>query len=86
VRLEEVAPAARAPILQRYLQLAPGARAHVPVDPGAPLAEFERIASQYPVFRVRTGKRREEDARASGVRLAATGDSTADVPFDEELR
>jgi hypothetical protein len=53
VRLEEVDPGARAPILQRYLQVAPGARAHVPVDKGASLAEFERIASQYPVFRVR---------------------------------
>jgi hypothetical protein len=53
VRLEEVDPGARAPILQRYLQVAPGARAHIPVDRGASLAEFERIASQYPVFRVR---------------------------------
>jgi hypothetical protein len=53
VRLEEVAPAIRAPILQRYLQLAPGARAHVPVDSRAPLAEFEAIAHQYPIFRVR---------------------------------
>jgi hypothetical protein len=54
VRLEEVDPAARAPILQRYLQVAPGARPHIPVDRRAPLAEFERIASRYPVFRVRT--------------------------------
>src|SRR5919106_6478834 len=52
VRLEEVDPGARAPILKRYVQLAPGARAHIPVDPGAPPAAFERIASQYPVFRV----------------------------------
>ena len=53
VRLEEVDPRARPPILQRYLQVAPGARSHVPVDRGASLAEFERIGSQYPVFRVR---------------------------------
>lgn len=52
VRLREVEPAARAPILQRYLQVAPGARAHVPVDPHAPLAEFERVASDFPVFRI----------------------------------
>lgn len=52
VRLEEVEPGGRAPILKRYLELAPGARAHIPVDPGAPVAAFERIASQYPVFRV----------------------------------
>jgi hypothetical protein len=53
VRLEEVDPRARAPILQRYLQVAPAARAHIPVDRRAPLPEFERIASRYPVFRVR---------------------------------
>ena len=55
VRLEELDSGARAPILQRYLQVAPGARSHVPVDRHAPLADFERIASQYPVFRVRAG-------------------------------
>ncbi|TCC20663.1 nitroreductase family deazaflavin-dependent oxidoreductase [Kribbella sindirgiensis] len=52
VRLVEVEPAARAAILQRYLELAPGARAHLPVDRTAPLTEFERIAADYPVFRV----------------------------------
>ena len=53
VQLDEVEPAARAPILRRYLELAPGARAHVPVDRRAPLEEFERIADQFPVFRAR---------------------------------
>lgn len=52
VRLEEIDPASRAPILKRYLQLAPGARAHLPVDWQAPLADFEAVAQQYPVFRV----------------------------------
>jgi deazaflavin-dependent oxidoreductase (nitroreductase family) len=52
VRLEEVDPAMRAPILQCYLQLAPGARAHFPIDRHAPLPEFERIAELFPVFRV----------------------------------
>ena len=52
VRLEEVAVEQRAPILKRYLQRAPGARPHVPVDKDAPLAEFERIAADFPVFRV----------------------------------
>ncbi|WP_211330412.1 hypothetical protein [Prauserella muralis] len=42
----------RAPILRRFLELAPGGRPHLPVAPGAPLAEFERIAARYPVFRV----------------------------------
>ena len=52
VRLEEIDPASRAPILKRYLQLAPGARPHVPVDPHAPLIEFDTVAARYPVFRV----------------------------------
>ena len=52
VQLEEVAPRERAPILKRYLEVAPGARAHIPVDRHAPLAQFEQIAEQYPVFRV----------------------------------
>ncbi len=50
VALEPVEPGVRAPILRRYLELAPGARAHLPVDRHAPLAEFERIAADYPVF------------------------------------
>ena len=52
VRLTEVAPVLRAPILRRYLELAPGARPHLPVDRHAPLAEFARIADRFPVFRV----------------------------------
>jgi deazaflavin-dependent oxidoreductase (nitroreductase family) len=55
VRLEEVDPGARAPIIKRYLDLAPGARAHIPVDRRAPVADFEPIAARYPVFRVRPG-------------------------------
>ncbi len=53
VVLDEVDPPLRAPILRCYLEAAPGARAHFPVDRHAPLEEFERIAAQYPVFRVR---------------------------------
>lgn len=52
VRLEEVAPERRAPVLKAYLKRAPGARAHLPVDKDAPLAEFERISTRFPVFRV----------------------------------
>jgi deazaflavin-dependent oxidoreductase (nitroreductase family) len=52
VHLEEVGVDQRAPILKAYLQRAPGARSHVPVDKDAPLADFERIAPAYPVFRV----------------------------------
>jgi hypothetical protein len=52
VRLDEVEPGLRAPILRRYLACAPGARPHIPVDRRAPLEEFERIASRIPVFRI----------------------------------
>lgn len=52
IHLEEVDPSVRAPILRRYLQVAPGARPHIAVDRRAPLTEFERIARDYPVFRV----------------------------------
>jgi hypothetical protein len=54
VLLEEVSAGERAPILRRYLEVAGGARAHFPVDRRAPLSEFEAIAPQYPVFRVRS--------------------------------
>jgi hypothetical protein len=52
VRLEEVPADQRAPILKAYLQRAPGARPHVPVDKDAPLADFEKIAGAYPIFRL----------------------------------
>ena len=56
VRLDEVEVGARAPILRRYLTLAPGARPHVSVDRRAPLADFERLAPHYPVFRIRVDR------------------------------
>jgi deazaflavin-dependent oxidoreductase (nitroreductase family) len=52
VRLVEVDAGDRAPILRRYLAVAPGARPHVPVDRDAPLEAFEEIAADYPVYRV----------------------------------
>jgi hypothetical protein len=52
VRLEEVAPEQRAPVLKAYLGRAPNARTHVPVDKDAPIDEFEAVASRFPVFRV----------------------------------
>lgn len=52
VRLEEVPVAERAPILRRYLAVAPGARPHIAVDRRAPLAELARVAAHHPVFRV----------------------------------
>lgn len=53
IHLEEVDAETRPPILRRYLDCAPGARPHIPVDRRAPVEEFERIAPQIPVFRVR---------------------------------
>jgi len=52
VRLVEVDVGARAPVLRRYLSVAPGARAHIPVDRHASLPEFEQIADRFPVFRI----------------------------------
>jgi hypothetical protein len=42
----------RAPIIKRYLAVAPGARPHIPVDRRGCVEKFERIAPDYPVFRV----------------------------------
>lgn len=52
VQLEEIPADQRAPLLKAYLQAAPGARPHVPVSEDAPLAEFEKIAAEFPVFRL----------------------------------
>jgi deazaflavin-dependent oxidoreductase (nitroreductase family) len=54
VLLEEVDIGKRAPILKAYLQLAPGARAHIPISKDATIPEFEKIASKYPIFRIET--------------------------------
>ncbi len=56
VLLEEVDVKQRAPILKAYLQLAPGARPHIPISKDAPVSEFEKITSKYPVFRLETIK------------------------------
>jgi deazaflavin-dependent oxidoreductase (nitroreductase family) len=55
VVLKEVDPSMRAPILRRYLEVAPGGRAHFPIDQDAPLEQFAQIAEQYPVFRISIG-------------------------------
>jgi hypothetical protein len=52
VQLEEVPTGQRAPILRAYLQRAPGARPHMPVNKNSALVEFEKIAESFPVFRV----------------------------------
>lgn len=52
VRLTEIPPAARAPILQAWCQVATSGRQHLPIAPDAPLSAFEAIATDYPVFRI----------------------------------
>ncbi len=52
VRLEEVAPDRRAPVLKSYLGRAPNARVHIPVDKDAPLTDFERVSGRFSVFRI----------------------------------
>ena len=54
VLLKEVDVEQRAPILKAYLRIAPGARPHIPISKDAPVSEFEKIASEYPVFSVET--------------------------------
>ena len=52
IKLEEVPIDQRAPILKVYLKRAPGARPHIPVDNDAPLEDFEKVAADFPVFKV----------------------------------
>lgn len=52
VHLTEVDLPERAPIIKAFLQIAPGARPHISVNKDAPLAAFETIAAQFPVFRL----------------------------------
>ena len=56
IQLEELPADQRAPILRAYLQRAPGARPHVPVNKDASLAEFQRIAAAFPVFQITSTK------------------------------
>ena len=52
VRLVEVPAAAKPLILRRYLDVAPGARPHVPVDRRAAREAFEQIAPRIPVLQI----------------------------------
>ena len=44
----------RAPVLREYVRIAQSGRLHFPVAVGAPLSEFEKIAGDYPVYRIDT--------------------------------
>lgn len=52
VTLSEIPPAERAPILKAWAQVATSGRQHLPLAYDAPVAAFERIARDYPVFRI----------------------------------
>ena len=52
VRLTEIPPEQRAPILKAYLRIAPGARPHMPVNQDSSLEEIEEVAAEFPTFRV----------------------------------
>jgi deazaflavin-dependent oxidoreductase (nitroreductase family) len=54
VHLELVAASARPPILRRYLEVAPGARPHFPLDRSSSAEAFAEVAARTPVFQVRT--------------------------------
>src|SRR5512137_393040 len=56
IQLEEVPADQRSPILKAYLQRAPGARPHVPVNKDATLEEFQKVAAAFPVFRITPSK------------------------------
>jgi hypothetical protein len=68
VHLEEIPTDQRAPILRAYLQRAPGARPHVPMTKDAALAEFEKIAAAFPVFRVAAANTTVQPTRSAGQR------------------
>ena len=52
VRLVPVPPEERSPILQEYVRVASSGRKHFPLPVGAPLADFDAVAVQYPVYRI----------------------------------
>ena len=57
VHLVEVPPDHRAAVIKAYLGRAMDARPHFPVAWDAPIHDFERIAAEYPVFRIEAAAR-----------------------------
>jgi len=52
VMLMEIPVTERAPILKAWCQVATSGRQHLPISHQAPVADFEAIAGDYPVFRI----------------------------------
>ena len=65
VQLVPVDNQQRPRILKLYLQRAPGARPHIPVDKDAPLEAFARIAADFPVFRLLPADAPQDDSQPS---------------------
>ena len=65
VRLEEVPPEQRAPILKKYLdENAMSTGKHFGIDPKAEIAEFGAIAERHPAFRVIESRASTEEGQA----------------------
>jgi hypothetical protein len=69
VRLVPVDIEQRPRILKVYLQRAPGARPHIPVDKDAPLEAFAAIAADFPVFRVLSDSQMQDRTRSGSTGL-----------------
>ncbi|HEX7766951.1 MAG TPA: hypothetical protein VF443_09560 [Nitrospira sp.] len=52
VMLTEIPATERGPVLKAWCQVATSGREHLPVSHQAPVADFEAIAEDYPVFRI----------------------------------
>jgi hypothetical protein len=52
VKLTEIPPQERAPILKAWSQVATSGRRHLPIAYDAPESAFEAIVTDYPVFRI----------------------------------
>ena len=52
VLLTEILPHERAPIIKAWAQVATIGRDHLPVSHDAPVSAFEKIAGDYPAFRI----------------------------------
>jgi F420H(2)-dependent quinone reductase len=52
VVLTEIPPEKRGPVLKAWCQIATSGRQHIPVSFDAPVAAFDAVAANYPVFRI----------------------------------
>ena len=52
VKLIEIPPEERAPIIKAWCQIATSGRRHLPIAHDAPVSAFEAIAADHPVFRI----------------------------------